>query len=100
MLPRISILVPFLVVAALAADESLPTDANVNQTPIAMNPVVVTASLDQAREGIVPSLGASTFYITSDQIALQPLGVNAPFNDLILHAPGVAQEIVTLFTVV
>ena len=92
MLPRISILVPFLVVAALAADESLPTDANVNQTPIAMNPVVVTASLDQAREGIVPSLGASTFYITSDQIALQPLGVNAPFNDLILHAPGVAQD--------
>jgi outer membrane receptor protein involved in Fe transport len=77
-------------VAPLAADDNPDTTAN--QTPIAMDPVVVTTSLDKARDDIVPSLGASTFNISSEQITLQPLGADAPFNQIILRAPGVAQD--------
>ena len=77
---------------AVAADDNSQADTTANQTPIAMNPVVVTTDLDKARDDIVPSLGATTFSITSAQIALQPLGDNAPFNQVILQAPGVAQD--------
>ena len=77
-------------VAPLAADDNPDTTAN--QMPIAMDPVVVTTSLDKARDDIVPSLGASTFNISSEQITLQPLGADAPFNQIILRAPGVAQD--------
>lgn len=80
----------FAAAAPLAADDNQDTTAN--QTPIAMDPVVVTTSLDKARDDIVPSLGASTFNISSEQITLQPLGADAPFNQIILRAPGVAQD--------
>jgi len=83
------LLLPF---AALAAAPDPSADTAANQTPIAMDPMVVTATLDTARENIVPSLGASTFRISSDQIALQPLGVDASFNQIVLQAPGVAQD--------
>jgi outer membrane receptor protein involved in Fe transport len=91
---RIIFPVVFLIAVAapLAADDNAPSDAAANQTPIAMNPVVVTTDLDKAREDILPNLGASTFNISSDQIALEPLGNDAPFNQLILRAPGVAQD--------
>ncbi|HUJ45185.1 MAG TPA: TonB-dependent receptor [Opitutaceae bacterium] len=82
----------FLSLAAIAAGSDPSTDSAANQTPIVMDPVVVTASLDTARDNIVPSLGASTFSINSEQIALQPLGANASFNQIILQAPGVAQD--------
>ena len=78
--------------ASLAADDNPPAETTANQTAIIMNPVVVTTDLDQARDDIVPSLGASTFTINSAQILLQPLGANAPFNQIILRAPGVAQD--------
>ena len=85
---------PFLLlcpVAALAADKDGP-DAAANPTPITMSPVVVSTTLDTARNNIVPSLGASTFQISSAQIDLLPLGANAAFNQIILQAPGVAQD--------
>ncbi len=78
--------------ATLAADDNPSSNATANQAPIAMSRFVVTANLDQAREDIVPSLGASTFKIDSAQITLEPLGANAPFNQVILRAPGVAQD--------
>ena len=89
---RIYLLILLLATAVtpLAADDNPDTTAN--QTPIAMDPVVVTTSLDKARDDIVPSLGASTFNISSAQILLQPLGADAPFNQIILRAPGVAQD--------
>jgi outer membrane receptor protein involved in Fe transport len=74
-----------------AADEP-STDPTLNQTAVALDPFVVTDHLDKARDAIVPSLGATTFVITSAQIEFQPLGDNAPFNQVILQAPGVAQD--------
>ena len=48
--------------------------------------------LDQARNLIIPDLGASAYTISKDQIATVSQGGNAPFNEIILRAPGVAQD--------
>ncbi len=60
--------------------------------PTKLNEVVVIGNLNQAREQIVPSLGATEYTITSDQIEDQSKGVNAPFNQILLRAPGTAQD--------
>lgn len=55
--------------------------------------VTVTAEkLAQARSGIQTQLGASTYTITSTDIEAQPGGENAQLNQVILQAPGVAQD--------
>jgi outer membrane receptor protein involved in Fe transport len=54
--------------------------------------VVVTDRLDKAREAIVPSLGAAEFHIDRVQLDAQALGLNASFNNVLLRAPGVAQD--------
>jgi outer membrane receptor protein involved in Fe transport len=57
-----------------------------------MNPIIVTGELDTARDEIAPDLGASAYTISSDQIATQSQGDNAPFNQTLLRAPGVAED--------
>ncbi len=57
-----------------------------------INPIVVTGQLDTARDQIAPYLGASQYTITSDQIATQSQGDDAPFNQTLLRAPGVAED--------
>jgi len=57
-----------------------------------LNEVDVIGKLDQARNSIQPSLGATDYYITSDQIDGQSEGNNASFNQVLLRAPGVAQD--------
>ena len=54
--------------------------------------VDVVARLDQARDEIVPSLGATSYTITKDRLVSQSQGENAPFNQTILRLPGVAQD--------
>jgi len=54
--------------------------------------VTVVGHLDQARNLIIPDLGASAYTISKDQIATVSQGGNAPFNEIILRAPGVAQD--------
>ena len=83
--------------AALLRAESPPSPTDSTASPDDSHPVeleklVVSDKLDRARDTIMPSLGASTFAIDSTQINLQPLGDNAPFSQVILRAPGVAQD--------
>src|SRR5205085_918596 len=52
----------------------------------------VIGKLNEARNQIVPDLGATTYSISKDQIQSISQGDNAPFNQLILRAPGVAQD--------
>jgi len=59
---------------------------------VMLDPVVVTGQLDQARETILPSLGATSFLIDADQIQNQPEADDAPFNQVLLRAPGVAED--------
>jgi len=54
--------------------------------------VNVIGKLDQARSSIVPNLGATAYTHTAEQIQDQSQGENAPFNQIILRSPGVAQD--------
>ncbi|HVU15567.1 MAG TPA: TonB-dependent receptor [Candidatus Didemnitutus sp.] len=95
-------LFPFSIFLALAAvahgQASPPADPPAGNSTDTEEPViklenfVVSEHLDQARETIMPSLGASTFTVDAAQIAIEPLGANAPFSQVILRAPGVAQD--------
>jgi hypothetical protein len=57
-----------------------------------LDPVIVTDHLDQSRDAIVPSLGATSFVLDAQQILNLPQGENAPFNQVLLTAPGVAED--------
>jgi outer membrane receptor for ferrienterochelin and colicins len=55
--------------------------------------VVVTAKrLNAARASIQPQVGASTYAITQAQVQALPAGENTAINQVILQAPGVAQD--------
>ncbi|HEU0218474.1 MAG TPA: TonB-dependent receptor, partial [Stellaceae bacterium] len=53
--------------------------------------VIVTA-LDLARGQIQPSLGATVYQFQKPTIEAQPQGYNQPINQVLLQAPGVAQD--------
>jgi len=76
-----------------AADSGPPPTAPAapGQT-VLLDTVVVSASLDQARDDILPRLGATSFVIDSEQIQNLPQGADAPFNQVLLRAPGVAED--------
>jgi TonB dependent receptor len=63
-----------------------------NSSSTELNPLVVTGQLDTARDQIVPYLGATKYSIGQQQIQNESQGSNAPFNQVILRAPGVAQD--------
>src|SRR5476651_2806996 len=54
--------------------------------------ITVIGQLDQARNQIVPNLGATAYTHTAEQIESQSQGGNAPMNQVILRSPGVAQD--------
>ena len=55
--------------------------------------ITVTAKrLDEARGSIQPSLGASRYDFTPSAIDTVPNGDKAPINQVLLRAPGVAQD--------
>jgi len=70
------------------ADNSTTSSTSSTQ----LNEVDVIGQLDQARNSIQPSLGATEYYINSDQIDDQSEGSNASFNQVILRMPGVASD--------
>jgi hypothetical protein len=69
-----------------------PAQSGQNPSSNELNPVVVIGQLDQARDQIVPYLGATEYSIGQQQIQTQSQGANTPFNQVILRAPGVAQD--------
>lgn len=60
--------------------------------PGQLGKVVVTSELDIARSLIAPSLGAATYTIGPDQIQNIPGGSNAPFQQVLVRAPGVVED--------
>ena len=61
-------------------------------TSTQLSEVDVIGKLDQARNSIQPSLGATDYNISADQIDDQAQGNNASFNQVILRSPGVAED--------
>jgi outer membrane receptor protein involved in Fe transport len=59
---------------------------------VTLAPTTVVGKLDTARNQIVPDLGATTYTMNQAQIAALPQGENAPFNQVLLRAPGMAQD--------
>ncbi len=53
---------------------------------------VISKRLDVARQQIQPSLGATTYTFTPEALENIPQGENAPLNQVLLQAPGVAQD--------
>ena len=53
---------------------------------------VIAKALDLARGQIQPSLGATVYQLIGKPIEPQTQGYNAPFNQVLLQAPGVAQD--------
>jgi len=66
-----------------------------NSPPVATNvlsTVTVEGQLNQARTGILTEVGSSTYTISSEAILNQAQGNNATFNQVLLRAPGVAED--------
>jgi outer membrane receptor protein involved in Fe transport len=59
---------------------------------LSMDIDVVSKRLNAARQQIQPSLGATTYTFTPDALTNLPQGDNAPLNQVLLQAPGVAQD--------
>jgi hypothetical protein len=53
---------------------------------------VIAKQLDIARQQIEPRLGATVYEFTRPTIETQPQGDNQSLNQLLLQAPGVAQD--------
>jgi outer membrane receptor protein involved in Fe transport len=71
---------------------SEPPTITSDQSSQALNPVTVVGELNEARDAIVPSLGATKYSIGQGQIQTMAQGDNASFNQVILRAPGVAED--------
>jgi len=54
--------------------------------------ITVVGRLDKARDTIIPDLGATAHIFSAAQIETLSQGANAPFNEVILRAPGVAAD--------
>lgn len=81
---------------ALAQTNSVP-EAGANTTGSSTNVanlgnITVIGRLNEARDQIIPDLGATAYTHTSEQILAQSQGANAPFSQVILRSPGVAQD--------
>lgn len=57
-----------------------------------MNLDIVSPRLDQARQQIEPSIGASVYQFSPKALSDIPQGENAPLNQVLLQAPSVAQD--------
>jgi hypothetical protein len=75
-----------------APAQSSYSDSANSPTGIDLTQITVIGRLDAARDQIVPYLGATKYSIGPQQIDTQSQGENAPFNQVILRAPGVAQD--------
>jgi len=71
------------------AATNAPADTN-NATPLST--VTVEGQLNEARSTINTAIGASSYTINSEAILNEAQGNNAPFNQLLLRAPGVAED--------
>ena len=63
-----------------------------HQAPLTIDIDVVAKKLDQARQQIQPTLGASSYNFSPQALQTIPQGGNSPLNDVLLQAPGVAQD--------
>lgn len=72
----------WILCAGIAAQaDSQTLDVQVNAT-----------RLDQVRNGLLPETGSSVYRISQDDIQAMPQGADTPLNQVLLQAPGVADD--------
>src|SRR5712691_12488044 len=81
------VLTTFFTAAIPMANEAAPP-----QSGVSLDLDVVAKQLDIARTQIQPSLGATIYDFGRPAIETQPQGDNQSLNQLLLQAPGVAQD--------
>ena len=69
----------------------VPTNMPARQ-PVQLPEITVVGQLDQARQSIMPSLGATVYTIDQQDIQDLSQGDNIPFSKLMLRLPGVSQD--------
>jgi outer membrane receptor protein involved in Fe transport len=70
----------------------LPTTAYAAGGDLTIDIDVVSKRLDEARQQIQPDLGASAYRFSPQALETIPQGQDAPLNQVLLQAPGVAQD--------
>jgi len=79
--------------AASRAGAADPSQAGgADQAGTASEVVVTAQRLDVARGAVEPSLGASTYSLSSQVVQTLPGGENTGLNQVLLQAPGVVQD--------
>ena len=76
----------------VAADAGAATAITLVNTQTLDEVVVTSERLDRARNGILVETGSSIYRIGQKDIAALPQGENTAFNQVLLRAPGVAQD--------
>jgi outer membrane cobalamin receptor len=84
------VVLPFAIFGQNAVPTASP-EAN-QSSGQTLDPITVVGQLNEARDQIVPYLGATKYSIGQTQIQTQSQGDNASFNQVILRAPGVSQD--------
>lgn len=84
-------LLPVLAAPAFAQTPAPPTPTE-SDGSVSLELDIIAKQLDVARQQIQPTLGASTYTFTREAIQTMPQGDDAPFNQVILQAPGVTQD--------
>ncbi|MFP3561163.1 TonB-dependent receptor, partial [Paraburkholderia sp. SIMBA_049] len=84
---------------ARSAETDTATDGTTNNaataSPANSNTLDVEVNakrLDEARNGLLPETGSSIYRITQSDIQSMPQGANTPLNQVLLQAPGVAND--------
>ncbi len=92
---RLALRLLFAGLAAASAQTvvSTTTDTTTPAPPTTdLGNITVVGKLEAARSQIVPNLGATAYTVDQTQIQQEPQGDNAPFNQILLRMPGIAED--------
>jgi outer membrane receptor protein involved in Fe transport len=78
--------------AATAPNSQAGATTAPNTTDLSFDIDVIAHKLDVARQQIQPNLGASVYDFSPKALQDLPQGNNSPLNEVLLQAPGVAQD--------
>jgi len=84
------VLPAFSLPGASAADAQVISDPGAGELKMEID--IVAARLDTARRQIEPGLGATTYTFSPEALENAPQGEDAPLSQVLLRAPGVAQD--------
>ena len=85
-------LIQAIAIVGLASAPAFADEPQAADTGVSMDLDVIAKRLDIARQQIQPSLGASTYQFNQQALETIPQGEDAPMNQVLLQAPGVAQD--------